>query len=193
MTDRFLGLESDVYFEGQPAFDRMYATSLTGVFPSGTQQFTFFTASQTRRIQSIATDIGTAAVATPTLCRLGLYEVTLTQGVNLLAATANDPNLFSVGSSSPRRDLNVPVVIERGRRYAAALLLVSAAAGPTILRAISGGQTSLRLPRTTGNITGVTDLVQSAANADIGLATSVLFFDLFTRLVAEGVSELESQ
>jgi len=104
---------------------------------------------------------GTAAGATPTLCRMGLYLVDGLGDGTLVASTANDPSLFSVASTAYTRAWTTPYLMVVGQRYALAHLVVTTVATPTFIGAT--GATSVdsehaMAPRLTGRLNNQTDL-----------------------------------
>lgn len=105
---------------------------------------------------------GTAAGATPTLCRLGLYQITTILGIltgTLVASTANDTTLFAASSTAYTKSWSTSVVMQPGARYALGILAVTGAAAPTFVGQICNAVAEAALPpRVTGALAGQADL-----------------------------------
>jgi hypothetical protein len=144
---------------------------------SGVVRFTYFRACRTETLTTIKGILGgTAAGATPTISRFGLYKEDQASGdLTLVASTTNDTALFT-GSTSQEftKDLTTAYEVKRGTRYAGAWLCVTGAAAPTIVGASlgssAGGYSNLcnRFPRLNGQLTGQTDLPASVTSANVG-------------------------
>ncbi len=101
--------------------------------PSGALILSYFTAPKDKTYTSIATAVRDAAAgATPTVARMGVYEVAADGGITLRASTAHDASLWSVLNTEYERNFTLPFVAQRGQRYAAAKLIVTAAALPSL-------------------------------------------------------------
>lgn len=147
---------------GEATFDRRLAINFV-TLTSGIVTMCYFTAQKSETVKSLGALSGTtAAGATPTLCKLGLYQADWTTGnLTLLASTANDTTLFAATDTNYTRAVTAPTPKVRGNRYAWAALVVTAAAAPTI---IGGGSWATALtiaPRISGRLTGQTDLPAS--------------------------------
>lgn len=117
---------------------------------------------------------GTAAGATPTLLRVGLYAVDGLGAGTLVAATASDLTLLTAANTEYSKAWAAPYSLVKGQRYAIGLLVVTAAAAPTMLG--TAAPTALaadyaRAPRLTGSLAAQADL--PASFTDAGLATSL--------------------
>lgn len=128
---------------GEEVFDRRFLTSRTvGTGLSGTLHLTYFTARKTETITQVRTVTGNvAAGATPTLCRVGLFEAAADESLTLVAATANDTTLWAATNSAYQRALTGSLAKVAGRRYAMGLLVVTGAALPQFFGA--GNQTNI--------------------------------------------------
>lgn len=151
---------------GVETFARPFGT-VTKALTSQKLYLTFFTPAQSyTATQMVTTTGGTAAAATPTLCRMGVYTVAVNGNGTLVAAILNDTTLFAGGNTEYVRNFDVggglptsyPYVA--GQRYAHALLIVSAAAMPSVLVSGNSGSsaTYARAPRLVGVISGQADL-----------------------------------
>ena len=148
----------------------MAASTALGI-ASGSLRLQFCTAQETAAVSRVLTVTGgTAAAATPTLCRVGVYQVDpLTGDLTLGAAAANDTTLWSAINAEYSTALTAPLSLVIGRRYAIGMLIVTAVATPTfrgaaaLLGALAG-----RAPILAGAIGGQTDLPASIPAASIG-------------------------
>lgn len=116
----------------------------------------------------------TAAGATPTLCRIGLYQVSTILGIltgTLVASTPNDTTLFAAANTAYTKAWSVAPAIQPGQRYAVGTLVVTAAAAPTFLgqQFMNAAEAALS-PRLAGTLTAQADL--PASWVDSALATS---------------------
>lgn len=107
-------------------------TSAVGTL-SGTLRLTYFTAVKSFIANNIRTGTGgIAAAATPTLCRVGIYQVDpLDKSITLIGSIANDTTLWAVSSTEYLSALTTPTPIVMGVRYAVGILCVSALATPS--------------------------------------------------------------
>lgn len=105
---------------------------LTAGWVSQRIQFSFFTATQAVLLtNAIACSGGTAAAATPSLIRIGLYTVSGTT-LTLVASTPNDTSLFAAANTAYTKALSATYTTVPEQRYAAGLLIISAATMPSI-------------------------------------------------------------
>jgi len=128
-----------------------------------------FTARKTETITQIRAYSGsTAAAATPTLARMGVFTV-VGSAITLVASTASDTTLFAAVNTAYTRTLTVPLSKVAGQRYALGILVVSAAAcpsyigGPALLSA--GVSDYSDSPPLNGWVSGQTDLPTTASMA----------------------------
>lgn len=127
LSDRALDTGESVYVPNQTA---------TGV-ASVTQQLTLagFRAVKTETITRLQFfTAGTAAGATPTLVRAGVYvRQAVTNIWSLVASFATDTTLFAAANTTYTKTLTTPFTKVAGQDYAVGLLIVSAAAFPTMV------------------------------------------------------------
>ena len=100
-----------------------------------TQQLnlTVFQAEQTMLVSNITVQNGnTAAGATPSLIRVGLYSVSGTTATQLCVCTS-DTSKLAAAYTAYTFPMTAPAVVTRGTTYFAAALVVTAAAAPTLL------------------------------------------------------------
>lgn len=158
---------------GEETIARDLASSSTIAVASGELRLTYFTARKTEPSTQVRVPTGgTAAAATPTLCRIGLYTVAANGNGTLVAAIANDTALFAATFTAYTRTWASPVAKVAGRRYAVGILVVTAAATPTFAGVNAAGSVASEatvVPRLSGTLTGQTDL--PASFTDAGLST----------------------
>lgn len=123
---------------------------------------------------------GTAAGATPTLCRAGYYEVTdpASGDLELACAIANDTSLFAATFTEYLRNLSAggglptSYTFLPGRRYASALLVVSAAAIPGFYGNSAGTVPWTRSPRICGAFDTQPDLPLAIPGGSVSFSTA---------------------
>jgi len=140
----------------------------------------YFTASRTEAITQIETISGsTAAAATPTICRVGIYDLAANGDGTLIASTTNDTAMWSATLTAYPKALNVTFNKVAGKRYAVAVLCVSAAAMPVLMSPafINTGILNSHVGRTPilcGLLAGQADLPANFTAASIG-TNSIMF------------------
>jgi len=118
---------------GATTFPRYMGIQSGTAVTSGDLVLTYFTARKTETVSAIAMICGTtAAGATPSLVRYGLYlENPATLDVSLVASTVSDTALFVSSNTRYSKDLSSPYALVAGYRYAVGLLVVSATTMPS--------------------------------------------------------------
>lgn len=184
MDTRVDTLESLIYQDaysrlvtGQGTMPRTEAIS-TVTYASGTVRLSHFTAIKSETSTQVTTVSGsTAAAATPTLCRVGLYSIAANGDGTLVASIANDTTLWATINTAYTRSWSVPYAMVAGQRYAIAAMVVSAAATPTML-----GSSGLNLPsvyaaapRMCGLIPAQADLPASFLDSGLTATTTRLY------------------
>lgn len=167
---------------GEYIFDRrMITTAAVAPSTSGTLRLTYFRAAVTETIGKIKLiSGGTAAGATPTLARVGVYSEAANGDLTLVAAIASDTTLAASAGASYTRNLTAPWSKVRGQRYAVGVLFVTSAAMPTfpgIPGQAAGGLIGAEMattPRWTASLAAQTDLpasipAGSLASSGIGM------------------------
>lgn len=118
----------------------------------------------------------TAAAATPTLVRIGLYSIAA-DGVGTLAASiANDTTLFAATNTRYTRSWTSPVAVTAGQRYAIGILVVTAVASPTLAGIVVLASMTAEYsaaPRRSGGLAGQTDLPASFTDASLGTSSGL--------------------
>lgn len=161
-------LEANRVTTGVETFPREFADQLNTTLPTGTLGLTYFTAYKDQTVASLRTATGnTAAGATPTLCRLGLYSVASNGDLTLIASTPNDTTLWAAATTIYTKALSASVNLARGQRYALACLVVTAAAAPTLVANQPSSIFAAEAPRLTGQLGGQTDLPASVTAGSV--------------------------
>jgi hypothetical protein len=155
---------------GCEPFSRLTANGIAST-TSGILRLTYWTAYQTFTAGSVRIGCSTtAAGATPTLCRIGIYSVAGNGDLNLIVATANDTTLFASTLTRYTKALSGTATITAGNRYATGVLVVTAATAPTIIGQVSSsafGAEMAESPRMAGSLSAQSDLPNSVPAADV--------------------------
>lgn len=158
-------MEANRPTDGQEIAPKDLFTSDSVALVSGQVSFNYFTAYDTQDVTALRTYTGTtAAGATPTLCKMGLYSVAANGDLTLMAATANTNTLWNSANASHQANLTAPQKVIKGNRYAFGLIIVTAAALPTVpSRSVPIVLSGVASPRTFAQLTGQTDLPNAVA------------------------------
>lgn len=133
-------------------------------------RLSYFTPPYNTAAQTYATieSGGTAAGATPTLVRIGLWTMAANGDLTLVASTPNDTTLLAAASTDYFKALSVPYAFIGGQRYAAGILVVTGATAPTYSgKFTSTAANRLRTPRLTGSVSGQADLPANIAAGSV--------------------------
>lgn len=174
---------SDRLANAQSTIDRRSADSANSALVSGRVFFSYFTSDRDQTVTRLAlASTATAAGATPTLVRFGIYQVGEDDSLTLLGAIANDTSLFSVANTVYERALTTSVDLAVSNLYAVGTLIVTGAAPPTVLaHAGTGGATGVftdSKPRIQAYLAGQTDLPASVADASLSLLSIGVYAEL---------------
>jgi len=140
---------------------------------SGTLALSYFTADKTETINNVTLYTGnTAAGATPSLCRVGIYSLDGSGNGTLVASTANDTALFAAANTAYTKALSSAFNKVEGTRYAVALLVTSNATMPSFMGPLAVANAPAQVvmglaPRLVGRLTGQTDLPASFTEAGL--------------------------
>lgn len=142
-----------------------------------TLRLSYFTCAQDGTANNIvACSGGTAAGATPTLVRYGLYTVAANGDITLVASTANDTAIFVAANTEYSKALSSPYARIFGQRYAIGILVVTAAATPTVAgTGTTASATMARAPRLCAIVTSQADLPSSVASASIANSSAFCY------------------
>lgn len=153
--------------------NRLLVGSSSIAATSGTLVLAYFTADKTETIATLTAFTGTtAAAATPTLCRYGVYSVAANGDLTLIASTPNDTTLWAATQTAYPKALSASWSKVAGTRYALALLQVTSATAATFsgcqLSATSAMNTIVRYaPAVVGRVTSQTDLTSPISAGSI--------------------------
>lgn len=165
--------------EGIPSRVAGTVVPTTGVLTvSGSLRLAFFSSrkqvatSQVRVLSGV-----TAADATPTICRIGLYLVARDSqnvlGGTLVASTANDTALFAVADTTYTKSWSVPYSMQLGQRYALGVLVVTGATAPTLVgRSFLSTAEAATDPRLSGVLTAQADLPATFLDSALAVSAS---------------------
>lgn len=159
-------LTSDLLTTGEATMHRRVATSNTVGQATGVLRLSYFTARKTETITQVRViSGGTAAGATPTLVRIGLWTVAADGALTLVASIANDTALYAATNTPYTRALSASYGKVAGQRYAAGSLVVTGATAPSLIGGIVNFNATEAgiAPRIGAALTGQTDLPASIA------------------------------
>lgn len=169
---------------GEAMFPRVLGVTAGGALTSGTVYLVYFTPNKTESINNIKVNCVSAAAATPTLCRMGIYSEDGSGNLTQLVITASTATMFSsagfltVGLTSTWSKT-------AGVRYACGLIVVSSFAMPTFYGLAAANAAAVGTmwgtsPRIFGVMAGQTDLPASIAVGSIINAAPRPFYAEFT-------------
>ena len=146
---------------------------------SQTLYLTYFTAKQRLTSTQISVPSGsTAAGATPTLVRFGLYSVDGQGNLTLIASTANDTTLLAAANTFYTKNWSASVVIHQGQRYALGVLVVTGAATPTFNGFAVGAAIGAIAPRLNAQVASQSDLPASIAVGSLANGNNVIYGEI---------------
>lgn len=153
--------------------------SLTTItLTSGVLRGGYFTARTARKVANAVTRTGaTAAGATPTVNRIGLWTVDANGGLTALVAnTAHSATLWDTIATTYTTALAAAYTFVPGTRYYAGALCVTGATAPVICGAADGDSGLQAIaPRITGTLSGQTDLPATVASGSMSASTNRAF------------------
>lgn len=172
----------DLLDVGEANMSRFITFRNTGIAQTtGQVGLVFWRAKRTETISKLAVyTAGTAAAATPTLCKMGLYLINGEVGT-LVAQTASDTTLFAATNTRYERDVT-PFTKVAGAKYATAVLIISGVAFPTFYGKDYGGGVAAtilgRLPHITATLNGQIDLPTSFVPGDLFNSTYNYYMEI---------------
>lgn len=173
-------LDSHGLTTGEETFSRLFATANgASLGSSGSLRLTYFTAKESETISQLRLISGTtAAGATPTLVRAGIYTEAANGDLTLVASIVNDTTIFAGASTAYTRSLSVALAKVAGTRYALGVIVVTGAAVPTVAGFALGtpmGAESGLAPRVAAAWGSQTDLPGSVPVGSLTSSTSMLY------------------
>lgn len=156
---------------GEDSISRLFCFSSSGcTMSSQSMRIVYFTALKTENITQLTTyTLGTAAGATPTKCRLGVYSVDGSTGdLTLLYSTTNDTAMWAGTNTAYTKSLDGTWAKVAGTRYAIGVHIVTAAATP-VLAGLSGNAAAIfsAAPAISYRKDSLADLPSSATHASL--------------------------
>ncbi|MFI9824416.1 right-handed parallel beta-helix repeat-containing protein [Streptomyces sp. NPDC052013] len=164
--------------DGQETLPRWAAVHSTNItMSSGVLRLAYFTAKRSGTVTALRINSGsTVAGATPSLVRMGLYAVDSAGALTLMSATSSDTNLFGVALTSYSRSLAAPQQLIAGQRYAIGVIVVTSAAAPTIVGALTATAAENAVsPQLCASLTGQSDLPASLAAGAVAATQSLIY------------------
>lgn len=126
--------DPDRLIAGEATMSRRAIVAQTIATGNQSLRLTYFTARKTETVTQVRLVSGTtAAGATPTLVRVGVYSVAGNGDLTLIASIANDTTLLAASSTGYTRALTAPFSKVAGQRYAVGTLVVTATTAPTLM------------------------------------------------------------
>lgn len=164
---------------GNETVSRMGGATSSATLTSGYLRVVYWQARSTFVATKIGSHTGgTAAGATPTLCKMGLYSADTSWDLTLLAGCANDTALWAGTYAWYERALTASVQIAAGTWYAAACLCVTGAAAPNIYCDTVPLARSKTAPPTSALLAGQTDLAATITFASLSTNVSALYMEV---------------
>lgn len=160
---------ADQLASGESTMPRVVAGVTTIAHASQSLRLAYFTASKTETANSVRVLTGsTAAGATPSLVRIGLYTIAANGDGTLVASTPNDTTLLAVVTTAYTKAFSAGYAKTAGERLAIGVLVVTAAAAPTLVGASSViASESAMAPRLSGLIAAQANLPASFLAASV--------------------------
>lgn len=119
------------------------------------------------------TTFTTAAAATPSLVRIGLYTIASDGAGTLVASIASDTTLFAAASTTYTKSWTTPYSKVAGQRYALGVLVVTATTAPTLCGApLPRGTEPAAAPKLCAFLGSQTDLPSSFTDASLSNTSS---------------------
>lgn len=175
---------SNLLTVGEETFPRGNAANNLQLI-TGRVYLTYWTARKTETITQIRTITATtAAAATPTLCRAGIYSIASNGDGTLVASFANDTTLWAAAQTAYTKNLTSSWAKVAGRRYAFALIVVTGGTAPSFPGSGVDFSTGMRAeqalaPRLTGALLTQTDLPASFLAADPATMAAPIYGSVF--------------
>lgn len=158
---------------GEENFSRLIANTLMTA-SNQSLRIGWFTARKSQAITQVRVVTGTtAAAATPTLIRYGVYQELADTSGSLVASTANDTALLAVVGTQYPKALSVGFSTVAGVRYGIGVLVVTGAAAPTLVGiAPNASLENSLLPRISTLVGGQADLPATISAATLNASTA---------------------
>jgi hypothetical protein len=169
------GYQGGFLTTGQEVFHRHLASNTTSTtMANQVLRLSFFVARKTETSTQVRVlSGGTAAGATPTLARIGLYTIASNGDGTLAASITSDTTLFAGTNTAYTRSWSSSIGMVAGNRYALGILVVTGATAPTVLSTIIGVPSESGVaPILGGTISAQTDLPASFLSGGVSASSS---------------------
>jgi hypothetical protein len=171
----YLGTEGEAIAVGEETQPRRSGNGQLTIV-SGTLYLSFFTSRKAETKTRIAAfSNATAAAATPTYAAMGIYSLGATGTLTLLGQSASDTTLLNTTFAVNERTLTSSVTTVVGQRYAFGLLVVSAAAMPSVYATTSFALNYSSPPFIGASVTGQSSLPASIASGAYAAANNQVY------------------
>jgi len=170
--------QADLLTTGQETFSKRLAQSTTGTtMTTQILRLSYFTARKTETSTQVRVlSGGTAAGATPSLARIGLYTIAANGDGTLAASITSDTALFAATSTAYTRSWSSSIGMVAGNRYALGVLVVTAATAPVLLSNVVGVASEAGVaPIVGGTISAQTDLPSSFLSGSVSASSSCVY------------------
>lgn len=174
ITAEFANLRrGDFLTVGEETMPRFAIGSAGVTTASQRLMLSFFMARKTETTGQVVVQTGNvAAAATPTLVRVGVYQLDGSDNGTMVASTTNDTTLFAAAFTTYTKSLAASFTKTAGTRYALGILVVTAAATPQFygtfsIPSFSNGIGVGAAPRLAGVLSGQADLPASFTDASL--------------------------
>lgn len=178
-----LWLTANRLTSGEEIIDRTSLSNVGVTINSGTLRLTYFTCRRSATsTQGRMISGNTAAGATPTLCRWGLYAIDTAGDATLAASIPNDTTLFAAANTAYTRSWSTPITTIPGQRYAWGAIVVSGTTVPSYIGGASSGAgfglAAASAPRLTGFVGSQTDLPASFAAGSVAAGANMIYAEI---------------
>lgn len=162
---------------GQETMPRYAASTATITMVSGVVRLAYFVAHRTATVTAIRIPSGsTAAGATPTLVRFGLYSVDSSGNLTLMSSTASDTSMFAASLTAYTKSLTSSQTVLAGQQYAIGAIVVTSATAPSVTGGnVTCGTENQQTPYVSANLTGQTDLPSSITVGSLSNTASAIY------------------
>ncbi len=185
VADVEVAKDTDELVVGEGTMSRRLVNSSTISSGSGLFRIGLFTARKSETIRRVTVFSGdTAAAATPTLCRVGIYRLENDGSATLIASIANDTTLFATNQTSYTRALLNSFEKVKNVRYGIGTIVVSGFATPTLVglatRLVGNNDAHMvNSPPISTAISALTDLPATITAAQLSVGSSVAPYGVF--------------
>lgn len=173
-------LDPDLLTTGEASMPRNALNSSGVATGNQSLRLRYFTAKKTETITQVRVNGGpTAAAATPTLVRIGIWTADLAGAlITQVGATPNDTALFATANTEYTKSLSASWDKVAGQRYATGLLVVTGVAAPNVWGNLGPNTPSGRSPKVGGLVSGQADLPASVLSGSVAAGGNMPFIEM---------------